>query len=403
MASLVKKTGIILGLLILSGWLLWYGGASWIVHHKAHEFKKNPGPARFFSDGMYDYGLNAWQNNQHKRARDYFKQSAYGNVLNMKAWLKLAQVESVLGNKRRAVRLLRFVHRETADTSNYKWDQVLLASELGAEDIFIEHINAVIGVPGLKNDALMMLDQYFKAEIDRIVAVLSPGRLDDYLEWLMRWKRTEDSWQIWQEITAEKRALEAVYEPYARFLLRQREIEKAVSVWKEQSGVDGVFNPGFESELSGRVFGWSYRQSRQGLWEIERTTAQALRGRHALRIVFNGQKNINFSHVSQLVPVQPGASYEISFYWKSRKLSTDNRPFIAVSGYACEGRWQSGMVGPDTGWQQQVITFRAPDGCHAVKITLRREPSRKFDSKIRGELFVDDFDLRVIKEEGLGG
>ena len=396
MVSLVKKASIIGVLVILSVLLLWYGRASWIVHHQAHEFGEDPGPSRFFSQGMYDYGLNARQNNQYEQARDYFRQSVKSNVLNMKAWLKLAQAEAALGNKDQAVRILRFVHRQTADTSNYKWEQVLLGRELGAEDIFIAHINSVIGVPGLKNDALMMLDQHFNGNIQRIADVLKPKGLRFYLQWLMRWGRTRDSWQVWQQMPASEKAEQAVYEPYVRFLMRQREIEKAVSVWHEESGVKGLLNPGFESELSDRVFGWKFRKSRKGLWEIERTTAQARQGSHALRIRFNGQENINFSHFSQLVPVKPGATYEISFYWMSRDLSTDKRPFVTVSGYGCEGRWQSGMVSADTGWQDQVISFKAPDGCHAVKIAVRREPSGKFDSKISGELILDAFEMRMV-------
>ena len=51
------------------------------------------------------------------------------------------------------------------------------------------------------------------------------------------------------------------------------------------------------------------------------------------------------------------------------------------------------------GWQKQEIEFTAPKDCHAVVVRLHRRPSHRFDSKIAGRLWLDDF--RLEKDQSM--
>ncbi len=51
-------------------------------------------------------------------------------------------------------------------------------------------------------------------------------------------------------------------------------------------------------------------------------------------------------------------------------------------------------------WHTETLEFAPPEECNAVVIRLRRLKSRRFDSKIAGTLWLDDFKLKKLKAEG---
>jgi hypothetical protein len=44
-------------------------------------------------------------------------------------------------------------------------------------------------------------------------------------------------------------------------------------------------------------------------------------------------------------------------------------------------------------WKKEELVFTTPEGCEAVVVRLRRNPSRRLDAKIEGDLWLDDFRL----------
>jgi hypothetical protein len=48
-------------------------------------------------------------------------------------------------------------------------------------------------------------------------------------------------------------------------------------------------------------------------------------------------------------------------------------------------------------WRKAAFEFTPPEGCHAVVVRLRRNTSGRFDSKISGTLWLDDFRLVHIQ------
>jgi hypothetical protein len=50
-------------------------------------------------------------------------------------------------------------------------------------------------------------------------------------------------------------------------------------------------------------------------------------------------------------------------------------------------------------WHTETLEFTPPEECNAVVVRLRRLKSRRFDSKIAGTLWLDDFKLEKIKTE----
>jgi hypothetical protein len=90
----------------------------------------------------------------------------------------------------------------------------------------------------------------------------------------------------------------------------------------------------------------------------------------------------------------------LSYAWKSQGITTDQGPFIEIVGYDQKGLSQSGPMMTGTHkWRDDAIEFRPPAGCRAVLVRVRRRPSHRFDSKIKGSIWLDDFHLKILDSE----
>jgi hypothetical protein len=59
------------------------------------------------------------------------------------------------------------------------------------------------------------------------------------------------------------------------------------------------------------------------------------------------------------------------------------------------------MIADTQGWHDVSLEFNVPEGCRAAVVRLCRRPSSRFDSKIRGSLWLDNFRLEKIKGDAL--
>ncbi|MCF8029079.1 MAG: tetratricopeptide repeat protein [Desulfobacteraceae bacterium] len=348
-----------------------------------------------FAGAQYDFGLRAWYENRLDAAENFFGRAVSIHPLHVDAWLKLAEVRQAVGDEKGAENILRFTDRLAGDVVKWKWRQLLMARQLGMEEMFVEYVNFVISFRRLRDQALDLVDRHFDQRAQMVIAVLEPGNLPDYLRWLMRRDRIEDSLAAWSALRGKLEVDRELYERYVSYLVRNKEIAEAVRIRERYTGLkDEMVNPGFESEISGHVFGWQ-AWSREH-WDVRRDRYQARQGNYALRVDFTGEKNINFYHVRQYVPVQPGKTYSLSFQWRSRNLTTDKRPYFEIRGVNCQkSRWKTDMIAMDADWHEQRLSFEPGPDCRAVMIRMRRHRSHRFDNKIDGTVWVDGFQLKL--------
>ena len=123
-----------------------------------------------------------------------------------------------------------------------------------------------------------------------------------------------------------------------------------------------------------------------------------------LKVVFLGQANIDFHHLYQIVPLPSGTDYRLSFWWRGLNISTDQGPFIDLAGYDCAGFYVRGpMLLGSAGWRETQIEFAPPPDCKAVRLRLRRTTSSRFDNKIEGSVWLDDFRVEPLEIRPHGG
>jgi tetratricopeptide (TPR) repeat protein len=394
--SVIVKGMVTLVLMVSSSWLLIHNWQHRTIFHKDYAFQKEEqNKFRYFPKALYDIGLKFWFDNDTAAAAPFFREAAIQDVLFVDAWLKLAQAETILGNPDKAKTILQLLDNLTRNIFRWKWEQTLLANELVMEDLLFGNINFAVKHGKKVQDAFQLFDGYLDNNVTRAIQVLVTDNLIPYLEWMMRWGRADDAEILWQKIMASGTQNEDIQLKYIHFLVSQKQVKQAADIRRQNVGdIDSMTNAGFENEITGRGFDWRYTANQKGKWTIRRTLSGAFSGAHCLRIRFEGKENISFSHLYQIVPVDPLTPYRLTYHWRSRDLTTDQGPFVDIYGYDCKGYYANGpmMLGTH-GWQKQEIEFTAPKDCHAVVVRLHRRPSHRFDSKIDGRLWLDDFRL----------
>jgi hypothetical protein len=276
---------------------------------------------------------------------------------------------------------------------------MLLARELEMDDVFLKNANYLLGHRKLIRDTLHLLDFHYQNDTVAVVDALRPESLVVYLKWLMRWGRVDDTGTVWQRILKEGEPDQEVVLQYTHFLVGQKKVLAAQEVWDQPNDGAGMTNAGFENEITQRGFDWRYREDKQENWEIRRVVSAVSEESHALRIWFAGEENIAFHHLYQIVPVVPLQLYRLSYRWKSKWISTDKGPFVEIYGYDQKGLHHKGpMIKGTNLWHTETLEFTPPEECNAVVVRLRRLKSHRFDSKIAGTLWLDDFKLEKIAQ-----
>jgi tetratricopeptide (TPR) repeat protein len=346
---------------------------------------------------LFAYGLNALARQDPKKAEEFFRQTVSKDALFIDGWLRLAEAEAEMGRKEKAIQILIFTNDRTKNVSRWKWPQMLLASELGMDEVIYRNANYLLSLGVLEQDTLQFLHTHFGGNASDVVAILKPSHLDDYLEWLMNWSMTEESLTVWKAMNQLSTPHKEKALQYAHFLLNNKRIIAAKDIWNKYTGSDGLTNPGFEKNITGLGFDWRHWGEKEGTWELKRDNYEAVEGDYALRITFNGRENISFHHVYQIFTVDQLSKYRLTYAWKSRGISTDQGPFFEISGYDKSGLYKAGpMIEGTQKWREVSLEFEMPEGCRAAVVRLCRRPSNRFDSKIRGTLWLDDFRLEKI-------
>jgi tetratricopeptide (TPR) repeat protein len=388
-------------LIALSGWLLHHNWQLRRIRYNDYTYTAEEAEKlKSFPVAHFAYGMRAWSRGDAQRASEFFQRAVSEDPLYVDAWLRLAESEAALGHPEKSKKILMFTDHLASGIHRWQWPRMLLARDLGMEDVFLRNANDLLAHRKLTQDTLHLLDLHFEGNSTATVAALNSENLVPYLQWLMRWGRVDASAIVWQRMVKEGRPDADVALQYTHFLVSKKRVPAARDIWHEFYGIEGMTNAGFENQITRRGFDWRYSEDKKQNWEIRRISTSVPKEYHALRIRFAGAENISFHHLYQIVPVVPLQTYRLSYFWKSKWITTDQGPFVEIYGYDQNGLHHKGPMMTGTNlWHNETIEFTAPENCHAVVVRLRRLQSHRFDSKIAGTLWLDDFKLEKLNAE----
>jgi len=380
-------------LVALGLWMFQYNWRQRPIAYNDYEYSVEEAKRlQAYPRAQYQHGLQAWFQNDQKKAASSFRGAITQDVLYLDAWHRLAEVEDAAGRESTARDILIFTTRLTQNVYRWKWQQILLARELGEENILFQNANYLLSHDVLEQDALQMLHSYFAGNEEAVAGVLESAHWDAYLRWMMRLGMTDKTLKLWRRLIETAAPGTDIGLEYAHFLLEKKRIAESRAVWSRFMGNEYITNPGFEAEITQIGFDWRFWYDTNKNWEINRVSDNTYEGGYALKIDFRGRENVSFHHVYQIVVGEPLERYRLSYAWKGLDITTDQGPFIEVASYDKKGLYLAGpMMTGSTDWQQEVIDFVLPEDSWAATIRIRRRPSDRFDNKINGTLWLDDF------------
>ncbi len=156
----------------------------------------------------------------------------------------------------------------------------------------------------------------------------------------------------------------------------------------------GIWNGDFENKILDGGFDWRIR-SVDGSKIIQGTKKAK---DNLVKIEFDGEHNVDFRHLSQVVPVKENSKYKLSSLMKTEYISTGNGLFWQV--YCLNGKdlsAESEHLRGTSDFRWVNLSFETPRGCRSVVVRLRREKSNKIDNKISGTVWID----KVVLEKEL--
>jgi tetratricopeptide (TPR) repeat protein len=186
-------------------------------------------------------------------------------------------------------------------------------------------------------------------------------------------------------------------------LVSVESFKEAYGVWSEGRGQGaGSFDDGgFEAEAhADELFGWRFARDVQSVrFSLDSDTPRE--GSRSLKVEYAGASDPNAAAVSQLVAVEPGARYRLTFSARAKDLVTGGPPFVEVASASKGGGTLATLptLSPEmTEWRDFSAEFTAP-AAGAVRVALKRQPCASSPCPAFGSAWLDAFKLQESRVE----
>jgi hypothetical protein len=210
--------------------------------------------------------------------------------------------------------------------------------------------------------------------------------------------------KAWAWLLAKNAIDDKLADDYAGFLVRRRAYDEASAAWRDSTGAkergypegNAVFNGGFEREPAGTIFDWRMEPVEGA--RIERDGQVAAEGRYSLRVEFVGTENLAFGGVSQRIVVSEG-TWHFEARMRTDGVTTAEGARIRIRDAEAAERLEvatQNLTGTHE-WTKVAADFRVSKGTHIVELRVVRDRTWKFDSKVRGSVWVDGVVLQRTK------
>jgi hypothetical protein len=227
-----------------------------------------------------------------------------------------------------------------------------------------------------------------------------------YFSFLMAYKQSAALSEVWERRSVWKPA-HADYLGYCDFLVETGQVRDAQGVWAElvehvypvnivRDSSNLIFNGNFEYPFQDGGFDWKAGKADGVEVSIDKDIKKS--GRSSLAARFSGKTNPGIYIAQQIVVVEPKQRYRLVGQIRADRLTTHNGVLLEVLGHTCPSlAVKSEVVTGTNGWRPLELEFTTPAACSLIKIGIKREQSEKFDNKISGDVWLDEFRMTVAE------
>jgi hypothetical protein len=324
---------------------------------------------------------------------DLYKESIEESPLYAAAWLGLAEHYIESGEDAKAKKALARADEIIPSSVGLLWESSMLSLSLGDNARALGKLRKVVKADPARRQRVFDICWDLGTDPRTILYDVVPREaLSDYLLYLIRKDVKAETYPVWERAAQEGAVTGTLAISYVDYLINRRDIAKAKSIWEglhPDGGDSLVWNGGFEKDTEDRGFDWRVWKT-DGV-EVEYDYRNKTEGERSLKLEFSGESNVDFYHVSQIVPVEPGSHYLLTSDISTDGITTRNG--IAWEVYCPGMAVKSDVYTGTVDWTRTRVAFDTPPGCSYVGIRVRRFKSDKLDNAISGEAWIDNVSL----------
>lgn len=184
-------------------------------------------------------------------------------------------------------------------------------------------------------------------------------------------------------------------------LLEAKQYSLAARIDRKIRGVGSpeglVSNGGFESPVKTTGAGpFDWQLSDGGEVQIRISTSEKRSGEQSLAFLFDNKRSTEFREVRQLIPVEPGAEYEFTVYYRSELRGASTVRWDIVNASTGGPIASTSAADPNADWAPLTIRFRTPSDLDGVMVKLVRDGCPTVFCPISGRLWFDDISVRKV-------
>lgn len=216
---------------------------------------------------------------------------------------------------------------------------------------------------------------------------------------------TDAALVVWRRIVEMKKSIPIARTfPFFQELIDQGRAEDARQAWSEAVEAAGlssesrpdhslIWNGDFSSSFQNGGLGWRWSNPMGAAIDFD-VAPDGHPGR-AVKIEFEGGANMDLAEPGEYVPVEPGKSYRFRGWMRTQDITTESgmRFTLTDPNHANALNVNTDNLTASNPWTQEQADFTTGPATHFVLVCLRRTPSRLFDNRLGGAVWIADVSL----------
>jgi tetratricopeptide (TPR) repeat protein len=253
-------------------------------------------------------------------------------------------------------------------------------------------------------------------DVDELLNQMLPPDADAYLQALDFFAsvhQAEPGLMVWERLLSLRQPIVLSHTfPFFEELIREDRGDDARRMWHEAVVAAGLPSPGprdhsliwngsLVGDFANGGLAWRWIPY-PGISINFDTQEHAPNGSRAVRLDFNGGRNFNLGAPMQYVPVEPSRNYHFHAYMRTREITTESgmRFSIADPNHPrVPSVFTENFIGSHEWTAVDADITTSPD-THFLLVRLVRIPSRLFDNKLSGTVWIADVSLIPLSPEG---
>ncbi len=340
-------------------------------------------------------------------ALSYYKRAVQDDPLSAAFWMNLAgayEANGDLTGAQNAFEQARSVYPLSAEVA---WNYGNFLLRLGHDSSAYAEIRravqsdprmatlAVSRVWRANHDVSVLLDQALPPEVDPYIQALN---------FFVSIHQTDAALSVWHRLLLLGKIipLPQSFLFLDELILADRSVD-AKRVWVEALTAAGlapdeplnhslVWNGSFSRDFDNGGLGWRWAPAAGA--SIDFDSAPASYGVRAVRLDFGGGSNSEITEPMQYVPVEPSRTYRFHAYMRTEQITTESgMRFSIFDPNHNEVNAQTENFTGSRPWSATEMDVTAGPDTHFLLVRLLRSPSRLFENKLSGTVWIADVSL----------